>query len=188
MWLSLYTLVPFEYFRYLHHSVFSCQAYLLLSIVFILLFLTELPHSVSSWQRIQDIINKLSTLSSWRLSEVDLYYTLSSLRSKITLDGCYRISHSVLPEPTTRYTRIIQLSYDHRLLGGQVDKTTHFIASLLYSQRQEACLPSPFYNKLQPTTLDLSGVGLKAQDFKGILKFLFVLSGIIFLKFSSYLK
>lgn len=30
MWLSLYTIVPFEYLRYLHLLAFSCQAYLLL--------------------------------------------------------------------------------------------------------------------------------------------------------------
>ena len=164
MWLSLYILVPFEYFRYRHRSVFSCQAYLLLLTLFILLFLIELPHSIFSWQRIQDIINKLSTLLDWRSSKVDLYYTLSSLRSKMTLDGCHRISHSVLPGLTTRHTRIIQLSCDHQFLGGQADKTAHFIPSLVYSKdKKPASHHHSFYKLLckMPTTLDMSGVGLK---------------------------
>lgn len=133
MWLSLYILVPFEYFRYLHRFAFICQDYLLLLTVFILLFLIELPNSISSWQRIQDITNRLSTLLDWQSLEVDLYHTLSSLRSKMTLDGSHRISHSILPEFTTRYTCMIQLSYDPPLLKRQLTYASHFIPSLVYS-------------------------------------------------------
>lgn len=133
MWLSLYILVPFEYFKYLHRFAFICQDYLLLLTVFILLFLIELPNSISSWQRIQDITNRLSTLLDWQSLEVDLYHTLSSLRSKMTLDGSHRISHSILPEFTTRYTCMIQLSYDPPLLKRQLTYASHFIPSLVYS-------------------------------------------------------
>ena len=135
MWLCLYNMVPFEYFSYLHRSAFVCQDYLLLFTVFILLFLNWLPHQLSCWHKIQDIVNKLSTLLDWRSSGVELYYTLSSLRSKKTW---LEPSHSSFVFCPNLLQDI--LVYNSFLMNSSVTLRnsilviqSHFIPSLVYS-------------------------------------------------------